>query len=358
MRNAHFLFASLLSVAGCTGSHVAPMGDAGIATDAAPADAALVIDASAPDAHVAMGCRLAMPDVEPTSVGEGCFCDGPFAVRNDVAYRLSFMLEVIDLADADHPVLVTSAAQEARYSADVEIVDDVLFAAGGALERFDLTSPLAPVSLGLVDLGGEATALAADGADLVVAIRRGDMSHAIIAIDATDPRALVLGAPIELGVNEASALALEGSTAFAIVQDAGTAASSLLAIDLAGGSVADTISLGTGSSLAAIVAHAGHVFVSHLSDGARLFDAASPAALVDLGPVALEATTVFSLASTGDRLIVLGGGAWLYDMSSPRALAPLGHADWASDLGHAELFGSNLLVSGGNALVSLPLTCD
>jgi hypothetical protein len=368
MQNTRFAFAVavvlalLLVLAGCSGSHVAPPIDAGVLSDAAPVDAARPPEdaASARDAFVApSGCRLAMPGVAPTPVGEGCFCDGPFAVRGDFAYRLSFMLEVIDLGDPDHPVLVTSVAEEARYSSDVEIVGDVLFAAGGALERFDLTDPRAPVSLGVVDLGGEATALAVDGARLVVAILREDMTHAVLAIDATDPRALVIGAPIELDANEASALALDGGIAFAVLQDATTAASTFASIDLEGATIADTLPLAPGSSLSAIVAHAGHVFISHLGDGVTLVDATDPAALADLGRIALDATTVFSLGLTGDRLIVLGGGGvWLYDASIPRALVPLGSADWAFDVGHGELFGTHLLVSGGNALVSLPLVCD
>jgi hypothetical protein len=88
-------------------------------------------------------------------------------------YRLSFALEVLDLANPARPRLVTSVPHEARFSADVAIVGGVLFAAGGPLERFDLTSPLSPVSLGVLDVGGETGALAADGARLVLAIRHG-----------------------------------------------------------------------------------------------------------------------------------------------------------------------------------------
>ncbi len=346
MRTPLVVFASLLALAGCTGSHVAPRADAGASTDAAP------------DSSIATTCRLTATTSTPGSAGEGCYCDGPFAVRGEVAYRLSFMLEVIDLHDADHPVLVTSVPQEARYSNDVEIVGDVLFAAGGALERFDLSDPLAPVSMGAVDLGGEATAMGVDGDQLVIAIRRDDGSHAIVAIDASDPRALVIGAPIELGANEASALTRAGSTAFAILQDVAAGGASLAAIDLATGRIASTLPQGSAASLSAIVAHRGHLFVSRLGEGVQLVDATTPTALVDLGLVALEVTNAFSLDLTGDRLVVLGGGAWLYDVSDPRALVPLGATDWTSDLGHAELLGDHLLVSGGNQLVSLPLACD
>ncbi len=102
----------------------------------------------------------------------------------------------------------------------------------------------------------------------------------------------------------------------------------------------------------------GHLLVSHLSDGVDLVDAIDPHARVELGRIALAPETIFSLGLTGGRLIVLGGGAWLYDATNPRALVPLGHADWSSDLGHGELLGDDLLVSGGNEPVSLPLTCD
>jgi hypothetical protein len=350
---------ALLLLTACTDSHTAD--DAGLLDDAAvlPPDAAL--DAGPRDTGTFdSGCRLTEEALFSAQVGEGCFCDGPFVVQGELAYRLSFALEVIDLNEPSAPVLVISVPQRASFSSDIAIVGDVLFTAGGALERFDLADPRAPVSIDLIELDGSATAMAVDGASMAVAIRRDDGSHAILAIDASDPRALVIGAPIELGNGEVGTLLVRGDVAFAAVTDVSGEAS-LLAIDLLEGVTLDSIARGTGS-LTAMVAHAGHLFVSDLSDGVTLIDATDPSALVDLGVIPLETEYVFSLGLSGDRLVVMGDGAWLYDASNPRALRPLGHAALASDRGHAGLLvdgdRETLVLSGGNGLTTVPLVCE
>lgn len=352
---------TLLLLTACTDSHTVG-DDAGPREDTRPS----LADASAPDASIAIdagaGCRLGDGSPSP-SVGEGCFCDGPFVVRDALAYRLSFALEVIDVGDPSAPTLLTSVPQQASFASDIAIVGDVLFAAGGALERFELSNPRAPTSLGTIELGGGATAMAVEGDAMVVALRRDDASHAVLAIDASDPRALTMRAPIELGSREASVLVLRGDVAFAVVTDE-TAEASVIALDLLEGLVLDTLPRRAGSgNLAAMVETAGHLFVSDLSAGVSLIDASDPSALVDRGLVPLETEFVFSIDRSGERLAVMGNGVWLYDATDPRALRPLGHSELASDRGHAALLrdpsgAETLLTSGGNGLTAIPLDCE
>jgi len=358
---------TLLLLTACTDSHATGdtglSGDTGLATSdvTTERDAPIIVDGGRLDGGAA--CRLTDVVTSPPSVGEGCFCDGPFVLRGELVYRLSFALEVIDVSDLSAPVLVTSVPQQASYSLDIAIVGDVLFTAGGALERFDLTESRAPVSMGLIELGGSVTAMAVDGASMVLAIRRDDATHAILAIDASDPRALVMGEPIEVDTREATALVVRGDVAFAVLTDE-SAEASVVSLDLLEGVVLDTIARRTGSgNLAAIVDHAGHLFVSDLSEGVTLIDARDPGALIDRGLVPLETEYVFSLGLSEERLVVMGSGIWLYDATDPRALAPLGHAELASDRGHATLLrgvdgSETLLTSGGNGLSVIPLVCD
>lgn len=348
---------ALALVTGCPGSHEAPA-DGG--SDArAPVDAPSPIDVPTPIDAPPGACRLEDPAEPPPAVGEGCFCNGPFAVRGSFAYRLAFMLEAIDLSDPDAPVVVTSVANEARYSTAVAIVDDVLFAAGGALEAFDLSDPRAPTSLGAIALDGEAVAMAVDGERLVVAIRRPDESHAILGIDASDPRDVTLGPLVEIGTSAPNALAVGGTVAYAVLMAIPSGAPSLVSVDLVEGVVLDELDRPMGAaSLPAMALLPGTLFVSAIGHGVDRIDVTDPSSLVALGPVSEATMSVFSLGLTGDRLMVMGDGVALFDASDPRALVPLGRATSASDLGHAEIVGTHLVVSGGNSLSALPLTCD
>lgn len=386
------LLVSSLAWAGCACSplsHLAPPSDAATSSDAATAsdaatssdtgpasdggprpdtgaldggrgDATVRADATVREDAGSAGCRLVDTDFWPEGLGESGFHDGAFVVRDAIAYRLAESLEVIDLRDPDHPVLVAAVPRQAGYTRDIRVVDDVLWTSGGVLETFDLSRPFAPVSLGLIELDGEPHPMALDGSDLVVSTQRPDRTSSLVAIDASDPRAPVIGPSVELGRNEAYALALSGETAFALVRDFDAWETALLVVDLAGARVRERFALPEASEFSALVLGGDHLYIG-VGGGARIFDVRDANVPVDLGRVHTELGWALSL--TGDRLIVLGRAesdetACLYDVSSAPRLVPLGCDRFPSgDLSHGHLLPRHLVVSGGERLHVLPLDC-
>jgi hypothetical protein len=343
-----FLSLSLsLSIAACSGSHDLPITDAG----SPPGDAGPTTRA----------CHLASPAPTPAFAGEGCYCDGPFVVRGDLAYRQSYMLEVIDVSMPGAPRLVGSVAQQAVFSTDVDVVGDVLFASGGVLERFDLSDPRAPLSLGTTDVGGNVEAMTTLGARMAVAITREDMTHAIVPIDVTDPRAPIVGTAVELGPLSAGSLAMRGTTVLAAALDTTVAmgTSRIVAVDVADVHAARTV--GTLDAPVDFLASAGvhdtRLFVGGIETGVHAYDVSDPTSMRDLGVVIDAMPGAQAVAVSGDVLVVSGSGLALYDLASP-SLAFLGRTDPTSDSPHAIVTGTQLLGSGGNALFSVPLTCD
>jgi len=340
------VIAALVLGVGCSGAHLQSLSDAGAeGPDAAP---------------VVRSCHLGSPPPAPAFAGEGCYCDGPFAVRGGVAYRQSYMLEVIDVSTAGAPHLVTSLPSHAFYASDVGIVGDVLVSAGGALELFDLRAPLAPVSLGTVDVGGEVHAMAVSNGRIVVSITRADQSNALVVLDASDPRAVRVGAALELGALGVGSLAMRGTVAFGAAMDlTGTTPSRVVAIETADVSTPRMLGslVAPVTYLATVGLHDTRLFVSGLETGVRVVDVADPAAMRDLG-VAIEGVPgAMAVAVTNDVLVVAGQGLSLYDLSTP-TLTPMGRTEPTADSPHAMIVGNQLLGSGGNALFSIPLACD
>lgn len=334
-----------LSAVGCSDVHALPLIDAGspLVPDSAPSPS--------------RSCRVASPSPMPAWAGEGCYCDGPFAVRGTFAYRQTYRLETIDISVPGAPRLLGSQASHAFYSSDVGVVGDVLFTAGGAMERFDLRDPAHPTSLGVLDIGGQATAMAIDGARVVAAIARDATSSALVPIDAHDPRAPVVGRAVELGALGVGTIALRGTLAFAAARDAG-GASRIVAIDFADvraprmlGTLATSVSW-----LASVGVHDSRLFIGGLDTGVRAIDVSDPSAMRDLGVVIAAAPGEQAVAVTGDVLVVSGSGLALYDLASP-GLAPLGHTDVAANAPHALIADGQLLGSSGSALFSIPLDC-
>ena len=337
-----------LALPGCSGAHTLPSEDAG-----APSGDA--------DAPVPRACRLASPAPAPAFAGQGCYCDGPFVVRGTLAYRQSYELEVIDVSVPGAPRLVTSVPQQAVFSTDVDVVGEVLFASGGVLERFDLADPIAPVSLGVTDVGGHVEAMATLGSRMVVSITREDRSHAIVPIDVTDPRRPVLGTPVELGTLGAGSVAMRGTIALAAALDTSVASgpARLVAIDVADVRAARVVGTleTTSSFLSSVAVHDERLFVGGIETGVRAFDVSDPAAMRDLGIVVPSTPGQQAVTISGDVLVVSGQGLGLYDLSAP-GLPFLGRTDPTSDSPHAQLAGAQLLGSGGNNMFSVPLTCD
>jgi hypothetical protein len=350
MTRLPFLLA--IAVAGCSGAHVIDADTGSLDRDGG----GLVLPDAAPGS-----CHLASPPPLPAFAGEGCYCDGPFVVRGDVAYRQSYQLEVIDVSVPGAPQLVTSLTSSAVFADDIDIVGDVLFTAGGSLERFDLADPRAPVSLGRTDLGGFVESMAAGPSRVVVAMTREDRSHVLLSIDASDPRAIHLGTPLALDVYGVGAMALLGNVAFGVAMDGtgGSRVARVIAVD-----VADIMAprvLGTLDTpvayLASVGIHDRRLFVSGIESGVRAIDISDPTALRDLGLVLADEPGAQAVAVTGDVLVVAGSGLRLYDLSTP-AMTLLGRTDPTSDSPHAVVTRNQLLGSGGNALFSIPLACD
>lgn len=347
LASVSLLFVSVAS--GCSTAHgVEPGGDAGSLGDAAP-DAA---------AHA---CHLASPAPEPVFAGEGCYCDGPFVVRGDVAYRQSFMLEVIDVSVPGAPQLVTSVSSSAVFAADLAIVGDVLFTAGGSVERFDLTDPRAPVSLGTIELGGHVEAMALGAQRLVASITREDGTRALVAVDVRDPRGPVIGGSVELGARSVSTIAMHGTIALAAAMDAsGSGASAqILALDASAAAAPRVVgTLETALSyLASVAVHDDRLFVGGIETGVRAIDVGDPSAMRELGLVVASVPGQQAVSVSGDVLVVSGQGLSLFDLGSPE-LALLGQTAPTFDSPHAALAGAQLLGSGGNALFSVPLDCE
>jgi hypothetical protein len=345
----HFACGLLSLTLGCSGAHLLEV-DGGASADAAP-DAA----------PVSRVCRLPPAATPAVLAGEGCYCDGPFVVRGDLAYRQSFLLEVIDVGVPGAPQLVASVPSRAVFAADVAVIGDVLFAAGGELESFDLADPRAPVSRGLTALGGQVEAMATDDTRLLVVITREDQSHALVTIDATDPRALHIGGALELGTDTVQTLALRGDFAFAIAMDLTGAAGTARVIsfdvsDAAAPRMLDALPAEVGW-LASLGLHDHRLFVSGIETNVTAIDVSDPSALRDLG-VVLEITSgARAVAISGDVLVVGGSSLELYDLAAP-GMTSLGATEVVSDTPHAVVTGTQLLGSGGNALFSIPLACD
>lgn len=331
----------------CSGAHV---------IDPAPDAAPVPSDAGA----ATRSCHLGSPAPAPAFAGEGCYCDGPFVVRGDLAYRQSYMLEVIDVSTPGSPHLVTSVSSQAVFAADVAVEGDVLFAAGGVLERFDLADPRAPVSLGALEVGGHVEAMALAEHRLVVSISRDDLTHALVAIDVTSPRTPVLGAASELGAFDVSTIAMRGTIALAAAMDTSGAGASAQILALDARDVAAPRRVGAldanVSFLASVGVHDTRLFVGGLETGVTAIDVGDPSAMRTLGVVIPATPGAQAVAISGDVLVVSGQGLSLYDLAAP-GLSPLGHADPTSDSPHAAIAGAQLLGSGGNALFSIPLDC-
>ena len=335
-----------LAFAGCSGAHVLETDGGTVSPDAAP---------------ITQTCHLASPPPLPAFAGEGCYCDGPFVVRGETAYRQSYHLEVIDVSVPGAPRLVTSLASSAVFADDIDVLGDVLFTAGGSLERFDLADPHAPVSLGATDVGGFVESMAVGAARVVVVVTRENQSHALVPIDASDPRAIRLGTPLELGHYGVGAIAMRGSVAFGVAMDTTVASTIARVIAIDVGDTSAPRMVGTLDTpvayLTSVGIHDSRLFVSGIESGVRAIEIGDPTAMRDLGLVLADEPGAQAVAITGDVLVVAGSGLRLYDLSSA-AMTLLGRTDPTSDSPHAVVTRTQLLGSGGNALFSIPLACD
>lgn len=191
----------VFALAGCGASHTA--GDAG------PADS----DAARPDAGTTdasttgpLSCTGEMLGAD----GDGCFCQGPFATRGDLAYRAAYDLEVHDVSGGD--VRVIARIPQARPSSEgaVVIAADHVFVGGLGVEVFDLATPETPASVATMETG-QVVDLAVDGTTLFAAVEDGEAMARLVALDVSTP-----ASPREVG-----SLALDGRPGSVLVEGPG-----------------------------------------------------------------------------------------------------------------------------------------
>ncbi len=186
-RHSLLLLLSLSLAGACSSSHGSPDGaapdaggdrDADVRPDADPPPDAVV---DAPIPTTCTGEHLG-------GAGEGCFCQGPFALGpGGIAYRSGAGLDVIDVS-GDVPVQIGSVPQmHIGSEGAVTISGDTLFVGSWGIDIYDISTPTEPRPIADVDLEGTVTDLFVRRATLWIGYEGFDETASLRAYDVSDP---------------------------------------------------------------------------------------------------------------------------------------------------------------------------
>ncbi len=365
-----FVTLAIFVLAACGTSHDGF--DGGAVPDAAPdgsapPDVSTIPDGSAGlDAIVDAATPSACTGESLGGVGEGCFCQGPFARHPDgLAYRSGASLDVIDVSGGA-PVLLGSVTQSHIGSEGaVTLDDDILYVGSWGIDVFDVSTPTDPRPIGGVDLEGAVTDLVVRGTTLWVGFEpfAEGSTASLDAYDISDPSAPSRFASLDLEGKPGSVLPFrtDGLVVLSSRRFGETGPDLVIRVDISTPSApaivtslplaGDTVLRRRGAidgTLVHVVGTDPLVQSIELTEGRTVGTLPPPS---DPGGGGLGISLSGSLAFVG------AGGIQVVDLSPASAPRIIGTLASSGDPFYSLRDGEHLLVSNGNQLEVLSLDC-
>jgi hypothetical protein len=381
MPNSHhstvFLLTTLVCFAlGCGTSHQPVTSHPDASSDDAGTfiqddDAGAFIRSDAAIAHLDGGPSLALTcrgTPSETSVGLGCFCEGPTVQVGNRLYRVGPELETFDIRDPARPQLVHRAPITLSSTGDIVAIGDRLIVAGSDADIVSISNPDAPVVLGTVPFEGAAVSVASDGRHAFVAVATDFREGELLVID---PTALEIKGRIALngGLGDVAVVGSyvyigvrRGSGPFDVERDF---VMTIDVDDLAALRVASEVEVSARALLLpTLLVHDETLWVAGgngtpILEAFELTSATAPRRIGVMTEDAMsDRSVIHGLTASRDVLFVLGSRVDIVDARDRSAPRIAGSITATSDSHYGEFVGDHLLVSSGNALRSIPIECD